>query len=54
MAVTNYSGNTSADSKSLDPDPDKRAWEYDGDGSRIYKESQGFIAKRLYTKIWSR
>ena len=36
--------------KKLDPDPDKRIWEYDGDGKRIYKENQGFSSKRLYTR----
>ncbi|MEE2932253.1 MAG: hypothetical protein VX941_02385 [Pseudomonadota bacterium] len=53
MAITNDNGNTSVDLNALDPDPDKRVWEYDGDGNRIYKENQGFIAKRLYTAIRS-
>ena len=51
MAISNNNGNTSVDLNALDPDPDKRVWEYDGDGNRIYKENQGFITKRLYTTI---
>jgi len=53
VVVKCNNGNTSVDPNTLDPDPDKRVWEYDGDGNRIYKESQGFIFKRLYTKIQS-
>ena len=50
MAKDSRSGDTSLNSKLLDPDPDKRIWEYDGDGNRIYKINQGFISKRLYTE----
>ena len=32
----------------IDPDPDKRVWEYDGDGQRIYKQSQGYPTKTSY------
>ena len=31
-------------------DPDKRVWEYDGDGTKIYKLDQGYTRKTLYTK----
>ena len=31
-------------------DPDKRVWEYDGDGTKIYKLAQGYKRKTLYTK----
>tara|TARA_Y100000992_G_scaffold223810_1_gene155713 strand:- start:1219 stop:1395 length:177 start_codon:yes stop_codon:yes gene_type:complete len=31
-------------------DPDKRVWEYDGDGTKIYKLDQGYRRKTLYTK----
>ena len=31
-------------------DPDKRVWEYDGDGTKIYKPDQGYQKKTLYTK----
>ena len=30
----------------IDIDPDKREWEYDRDGTRIYKESAGYPTKR--------
>ena len=30
-------------------DPDQRVWEYDGDGNRIYKPSEGYGCKTLYT-----
>lgn len=29
-------------------EPDKRVWEYDGDGTKIYKLDQGYD-KRLFT-----
>lgn len=29
-------------------DPDKRDWEYDGDGTRIYKVEAGNIGKTLF------
>lgn len=29
-------------------DPDKREWEYDGDGTKIYKPEAGFTGKTLY------
>ena len=48
MKQNNENMDTSGNLKSLDPDPDNRIWEYDGDGKRIYKENQGFISKRLY------
>ena len=36
--------------KKLAPiDPDQRVWEYDGDGTRIYKVSEGYPFKTLYT-----
>lgn len=28
--------------------PDKRVWEYDGDGTKIYKLDQGYLSKTLY------
>ena len=31
-------------------DPDKRVWEYDGDGTKIYKLDQCYKRKTLYTK----
>lgn len=31
-------------------DPDKRVWEYDGDGKKIYKLNQGYRGKTMYTK----
>ena len=31
-------------------DPEKRVWEYDGDGQKIYKVNQGYMKKTLYTK----
>lgn len=30
-------------------DPDKRVWEYDGDGNKIYKLDQGYQNKTPYT-----
>ena len=30
------------------PDPDERDWEYDGDGTRIYKISAGYGTKTPY------
>ena len=50
MAKNSSPGDTSLNLELLDPDPDKRIWEYDGDGNRIYKINQGFISKRLYTE----
>ncbi len=50
MTKKNRNMHNSEDLNWLDPDPDKRVWEYDGDGNRIYKVSQGFISKRLYEK----
>jgi len=32
----------------IDPDPDKRVWEYDGDGQKIYKPSQGYPSKTKF------
>jgi len=29
-------------------DPDERDWEYDGDGTRIYKLKAGYIGKTRY------
>ena len=34
----------------MEIDPDKRVWEYDGDGTKIYKPDQGYQKKTLYTK----
>ena len=31
-------------------DPDQRVWEYDGDGNKIYKITEGYGKKTLYTK----
>jgi len=31
-------------------DPNLRAWEYDGDGTKIYKLEQGYRNKTPYTK----
>lgn len=31
-------------------DPDQRVWEYDGTGQKIYKKSQGYPHKTLYTE----
>jgi len=31
-------------------DPDKRVWEYDGDGTKIYKIQEGYGCKTLYTE----
>lgn len=31
-------------------DPDKREWEYDGDGAKIYKYDPRFPVKRRYEK----
>ena len=41
------------DKKKIDAielDPDKRVWEYDDDGTKIYKPDQGYQKKTLYTK----
>ena len=32
----------------IDPDPDKRVWEYDGDGQKIYKPNQGYPSKTKF------
>jgi len=36
-------------------DPAQRCWEYDGDGTMIYKLSEGYNTKTPYTKThyWS-
>ena len=34
----------------IEIDPDKRVWEYDGDGTKIYKPDQGYQKKTLYSK----
>jgi len=31
-------------------DPDQRVWEYDGDGTKIYKIEEGYSLKTLYTE----
>ena len=31
-------------------DPSKRDWEYDGDGTKIYKPEAGYEVKTLYPK----
>ena len=31
-------------------DPAKREWEYDGDGTKIYKLEAGYTGKTLYPK----
>ena len=30
--------------------PDERVWEYDGDGTKIYKLAQGYNRKTIYTE----
>ncbi len=32
----------------INPDPEKREWEYDGDGTKIYKVEEGFKSKTQY------
>lgn len=32
----------------IDIDPDKREWEYDGDGNKIYKLSAGYDIKTVW------
>jgi len=32
----------------IDPDPEKREWEYDGDGTKIYKPEKGFKLKTKF------
>ena len=32
----------------IDPDPEKREWEYDGDGTKIYKPEKGFKSKTKF------
>ena len=32
------------------PDPSERDWEYDGDGTKIYKLDQGYQQKTVYTE----
>ena len=32
----------------INPDPDQRVWEYDGDGTKIYKPDQGFKSKTQF------
>ena len=34
----------------MEIDPDKIVWEYDHDGTKIYKPDQGYQQKTLYTK----
>lgn len=34
--------------KNLELSPDERQWEYDGDGTKIYKLECGFIGKTLW------
>ena len=31
-------------------DPDRRVWEYDDDGKKIYKASEGYPCKTYYSK----
>lgn len=38
----------------IDIDPDKRDWEYDKDGTRIYKESAGYPTKRLWKEFFQK
>ena len=38
-----------ATTTNINLDPDDRDWEYDGDGSKIYKPSAGFSRKTSYT-----
>tara|TARA_B110000285_G_C14992945_1_gene547277 strand:- start:640 stop:861 length:222 start_codon:yes stop_codon:yes gene_type:complete len=35
------------DAKEIELDPDKRDWEYDGDGTKIYKANQGYVGKTI-------
>ena len=34
----------------IELDPDKRVWEYDDDGTKIYKPDQGYQQKTPYSK----
>lgn len=36
------------------PDPAERDWEYDGDGTRIYKVKAGFIGKTPYDDAYEK
>ena len=35
----------------IDPDPEKREWEYDGDGTKIYKPEKGFKSKTKFPLV---
>jgi len=35
----------------IDPDPDQRDWEYDGDGTKIYKLEKGFKSKTKFPLV---
>mgnify|MGYP006234958263 FL=1 len=35
----------------IDPDPDQRDWEYDGDGTKIYKPEKGFKSKTEFPLV---
>ena len=41
---------TESELKLKEIDPDQRVWEYDGDGTRIYKPEEGYKLKTLYTE----
>jgi len=41
---------TESELKLKEIDPDQRVWEYDGDGTRIYKPEEGYGCKTLYTE----
>lgn len=41
--------NKSEKDKDLNLDPQKRVWEYEGDGSKIYKPEAGNSWKVIYT-----
>ena len=36
--------------KTREINPDLRVWEYDGDGTRIYKLEEGYGCKTVYTE----
>ena len=35
----------------INPDPDQRDWEYDGDGTKIYKPEKGFKSKTEFPLV---
>ena len=41
---------TEQEIKTREINPDLRVWEYDGDGTRIYKPEAGYGCKTLYSE----